>query len=197
MTQRQVDWCDLSCIDSHSFVHCPPLLSFVCLRLTILPPWDECPNYKVIEFFNGLRYIWKHAWDLGPTVFANEQTCSMQWQSIYNTHCGKFKRIGDGIQTDAIADNGYTIDFYFCNEPVTKIWISAGLSPMHAWLLHMFEKFPDLYPQVNMDNSFNSVQFTIAGAYCKTKELTQGVLRKNGHGLQTSSILNITQWTRV
>jgi len=150
--------------------------------LTISPPRAECPNYKVNEFFNWLRYIWKHAWDLGPTVSADEQTCSMQGQSIYKTRCGKFKRIGDGIQTDAIADDGYTFDFYFRNEPVAKKWISAGLSPMHARLLHMFEIFLDLYHRVNMDNLFNSVKFSIAAANCKTKVLTQGVFRKNSRG---------------
>ncbi len=51
---------------------------------------------------------------------ADEQTCSMQGKSQYKTRCGKYKRIGDGIQTDEIADNGYTFDFYFQNELVAK-----------------------------------------------------------------------------
>ncbi len=106
----------------------------------------------------------------------------MQGQSIYKTRCGKFKQIGNGIQTDAIADNSYTFDFYFRNEPVDRKWIQQGLSPMHARLLHMFENFSDLYHRVNMDNLFNSVQFTIAAAGCKTKLLTQVVLRKSGRG---------------
>ncbi len=37
--------------------------------LTIPPPWAKCPNFKVNEFFNWLRHIWKCAWDLGPTYW--------------------------------------------------------------------------------------------------------------------------------
>ncbi len=51
----------------------------------------------------------------------------MQGKLQCKTWCSKFKRIGDGIQTNAIADDGYTFDFYFCNKPVqksglTKVW---------------------------------------------------------------------------
>ncbi len=46
----------------------------------------------------------------------------------------------------------------------------------------MFESFPDHFHQVDMDNLFNSVQFSIAAANCKTKVLTQRILRKNGRG---------------
>ncbi len=115
-------------------------------------------------------------------VSADEQTCSMQGKSQYKTRCEKHKRIGDGIQTNTIADDGYTFDFYFWNEPVPKKWIGLGLLPMHARLLHMFEKFRDLHHSVNMENLFNSVNFTIAAATCKTKVRTQGVLHKSNCG---------------
>mmetsp|Transcript_14413 Transcript_14413/g.30257 ORF Transcript_14413/g.30257 Transcript_14413/m.30257 type:complete len:556 (-) Transcript_14413:739-2406(-) len=151
--------------------------------ITSPPPRAECPNYKVHEFFNWLRYIWKKAWDLGPIVSADEQTCTMHGKSQYKTRCGKYKRIGDGIQTDAIADDGYTWDFYFRNEPVNSKWIKKGLSPMHARLLHMFENFRDSFHVVNMYNFFNSVNFTIEAANCKSKVLTQGVLQKSGRGV--------------
>ncbi len=105
----------------------------------IVPPLQEqCPNYKTNDFFNWLHHIWKEASILGPTVSANEQTCSMQGKLQYNTRCRKCKQNGDGIQTDAIADDGYTFDFYFRNEPVNTKWTRQSLLPMHAWLLHMF-----------------------------------------------------------
>ncbi len=100
--------------------------------LTVPPPCAQCPNYKVKEFFNWLHIIWKEAWDLGPVVSANEQTYSMQGKSQYKTCCWKYKRIGDGLQTDAITNDGYTFDFYFRNEPVDNKWIKKGLLPMHA-----------------------------------------------------------------
>lgn len=52
----------------------------------------------------------------------------MQDKSEFKCRCGKFERLGDGLQTDAIADDGYTYDFYFRNEPVPKKWLDAGFS---------------------------------------------------------------------
>ncbi len=114
---------------------------------------------------------------------ADEQTCSMQGKSQYKTCCGKYKKIGDEIQTNAIADDGYTFDFYFWNKPVPEKWISLGLLPMHARLLHMLENFKDLHHSFNMDSLFNSVNFTIAAATCTTKVRTQGVLCKSYCGV--------------
>ncbi len=66
---------------------------------------------------------------------------------------------------------------------IPKKLIEKGLRPMHIHLLHMFENFCDVYYHMNMDNLFNSVQFTVAAAMCKTMVLTQGVLWKNGRGV--------------
>lgn len=81
--------------------------------LTVVRPQGEGPNFKVNECFNWLRYIWKEVWKMGPFASADEQTCSMHGKSQYKTCCRKCKRIGDGIQTGAIANDGYTINFYF------------------------------------------------------------------------------------
>jgi hypothetical protein len=77
-------------------------------------PKDKCPNFKVDEFFCRRCYIWKEAWCLGKEFSVDEQTCKMQGQSDeYKMRCGNYNRLGDGIQTDCIADDGYTFDFYF------------------------------------------------------------------------------------
>ena len=81
--------------------------------LTNPPPAHECPNYKVDELYWWLRYIMPQAWNLSKNFSVDEQTCKMQGKSIHKTRCGKYKRLGDGIQCDAIADDGYTYDFYF------------------------------------------------------------------------------------
>ena len=81
-------------------------------------PKDKCPNFKVDEFFCWLRYIWKEVWVLARGFSVNEQTCKMQGKSEYKSCCGKFKRLGDGLQGDCVADNGYTWDFHFCNKPI-------------------------------------------------------------------------------
>ncbi len=46
----------------------------------------------------------------------------------------------------------------------------------------MFENFENFHHVVNMDNLFNSVNFTIEAATCKTKVLTQGILQKSNCG---------------
>ena len=84
------------------------------------PPKLQFPNYKVDEFFRWNRNIWKEAWILNKNFSIDDQTCKMQGKSEYKTRCGKFKMIGDGIQTDCMADDGYTYYFYFHNEPVNQ-----------------------------------------------------------------------------
>ncbi len=62
----------------------------------------------------------------------------MQGKSEYKTCCGKFKQLGGKIQTDCVANDGYTYDFYFRNKPVDNGLLSNGFFPIHCCLLHMF-----------------------------------------------------------
>ena len=102
---------------------------------------------------------WKEAWILADNVSVNEQTCKIQGYSIHKNRCGKYKRIGYGIQIDCIADDGFTWDFYFRNEPVDKKCTDMEMLPMHASLLHMFSGLRDEVHYCNMDNLFNSVMY--------------------------------------
>jgi len=149
----------------------------------IPPAKEKCPNVKVDELFRWCRHVWKEAWVLSKNFSVDEQTCKMQGKSEYKTRCGKFKRIGDGIQTDCIADDGYTYDFYFRNEPVDTKWIDKGMCPMHARLLHMFGNLREVGHQCKMDNLFNSVSLARAAYMLQTKVLIHGVIRKSGRGV--------------
>ena len=106
----------------------------------------------------------------------------MQRKSEYKTCCGKFKRLGDGIQTDCIADDGYTWDFYFCNEPVDKEMLAKGNCPMHCCLLHMYGNLQDSGHGCKMDNLFNSVKLVCSTYSLDKPVLIHGVLRKSGRG---------------
>ena len=151
--------------------------------LTVPPPKQECPNFKVDEFFEWMRHIFKEAWLLGPNFAIDEQTAKMQGTTEYKTRCGKYKRIGDGIQADAIADDGYTWTFYFRNEPVKKKWLDKGMSPLHARVLHMLEQLRDKGHRCKMDNLFNSVRLAREAYHLPQKVLTDGVIRKSGRGV--------------
>ena len=119
---------------------------------------------------------------MGKDFSIDKQTCKMQGKSEYKTHCGKFKRLGDGIQTDCIADDGYTWDIYFCNEPVDKEMLAKGNCPMHCHLLYMYGKLQDSGHGCKMDNLFNSVKL-LRSAYSLIKPvLIHGVLRKSDRG---------------
>ena len=96
--------------------------------------------------------------------------------------CGKYKRLGNGIQTDCIADDGYTFDFYFQNETVSTDLLAEGLSPMHCWLVHMFGNLRESGHRCKMDNLFNSVRLAQAAYSLSKPVLIHGVLRKSGQG---------------
>jgi hypothetical protein len=146
------------------------------------PSKDRCPNFKVDELFRWCRYIWKEAWCLGKEFSVDEQTCKMQGKSEYKTRCGKYKRLGDGIQIDCIADDGYTFDFYFRNEPVSADLLAQGLCPMHCRLVHMFGNLRESGHGCKMDNLFNSVRLAQAAYSLEKPVLIHGVLRKSGRG---------------
>jgi hypothetical protein len=120
------------------------------------PLKTQCPNFKVNELFQWLRYIWKEAWELAKDFSIDKQSCKMQGKSEYKTRCGKFTRLGDGIQDNCIADNGYTWDFYFQNEPINQVLLAQGYCPMHCRLLHMFQNLHESLVCCAMDNLFNS-----------------------------------------
>ena len=99
---------------------------------------DKCLNFKVDEFFYWLWHIWKEAWILAKGFLLDKQTVLMKGKSEYETRCGKFKRLSDGLQGDCIADDGYTWYFYLRNEPCNPELLAQGYSPMHCRILHMF-----------------------------------------------------------
>ena len=151
--------------------------------MMIPPPKLQCLNYKVDKFFRWNRHIWKEVWTLNKNFSIDEQTYKMQGKSEYKTRCGKFKRIGDGIQTDCMADYGYTYDFYFCNEPVDQKCLDMGMCVMHSRLLHIFVNLKTQGHWCNMDNLFNSVKLAREAYSLWARVLIHGVIRKSIRGV--------------
>ena len=118
----------------------------------------------------------------------DKRTCKIQGNSQYKTRCGKYKRIGDGIQTDCIEDDGFTCDFYFRNEPVDEKWIHMGMSLMHARLLHMYSGLRDVSHSCKIDNLFNLVNLPHQSFALPAKVKTNGVLRKSQRGVHPSVV---------
>ena len=93
---------------------------------------------------------------------ADKQTCPMQGQSINKLRCGKFKRVGDGLQADCLAFDGYTFGFYFRNEPVDEKWVQLDLAPLHCQLMHMCSRLDNQGHECNVDNLYNYLRFSCA-----------------------------------
>jgi len=62
--------------------------------LTMPPPKDQCPNFKVDEFFRWLHYIWKEAWCLSEEFSNNKHTLQMQGKSEYKTRIEEIQAVG-------------------------------------------------------------------------------------------------------
>jgi len=93
--------------------------------------------------FCWCRHVWKATWVLGKKKLIDKQTCKTQGRSEYKTRCGKYKRLGDDIQADCIADDGFTYNFYFRNKPPDRTWTDQGFCPIHSRLLHMFQNLTE------------------------------------------------------
>jgi hypothetical protein len=68
---------------------------------------------------------------LGECASVDEMTIGFQ-----GSHKDKrritYKAEGDGLQWDALCQEGYCYQHYFRNDPAPKKYIALGLSPLHA-----------------------------------------------------------------
>ena len=56
-----------------------------------------------------------------------------------------YKKEGSGFQWNAICDDGRTFTFYFRHEPPPVEYTSAGLSPLRAQVMALFDDVTDEY----------------------------------------------------
>ena len=107
----------------------------------------------------------------------------MQGESEYKACCGKFKSLGDGLQCDYIADDGYIFNFYLRNEPVPHKWIDISFYLMHARLLHMFANFEDVGHLVKMNKFFVAVKLVLEVYSLPTRVGIHGVISNINRGV--------------
>ncbi len=86
------------------------------------------------------------------------------------------------MQGDCIADDGYTRDFYFWNEPCNPELLANGYCQMHCRLLYMFMNLRESGHRCKMDNLFNLVKLAQAMYSLPNPVLIHGVMRKSGRG---------------
>ncbi len=85
------------------------------------------------------------------------------------------KKIGDGIEADCIADDGYTWDYYFWNKPFNEALMAKGFCPMHCRLIYIFGNLTDIGHKCKMENLFNSVNLASAAYSLPQKVKIHGI----------------------
>ena len=123
----------------------------------IIPP-PNSSNWKIKEFLKWIKRVSKKARILAKRISVDEQTTGFQGR-----HSSKlritYKKEGDGFQYDALCDDGYTFTFYFCHEPPPVEYTSAGLFPLHARVMSLFDDVNDEYQKCGVDNLYMYAKF--------------------------------------
>ena len=70
-----------------------------------------------------------------------------------------YKKEGDGFQCDTLCDDGYTLTFYLSHNPPPVEYTSAGLSPLHARVMALFDDVTDEYHECVVDNLYMYAKF--------------------------------------
>ena len=96
-----------------------------------------------------------------------------------------YKDEGDGFQCDALAQDGWTHQVYFRNEPAPAQYLRMGLSPLHARVMWLFDCVQHKWHVCGLDNLYNSAKFCRT-SYVQNKVLINGVTRVGGRGLPSS-----------
>ena len=127
------------------------------------------------------------AWRLGHDghdISGDEQTIGFQGCHVDKLRI-TYKAEGDGFQCDAICDAGYTWTFFFQNIPAPQKWIHLGYSPLHSWILAMFDQLEDKNHNCWFDN--DRIPSTTSGAEPPRDARDSGSARSHSTHLETSS----------
>ena len=89
---------------------------YVQVPLLTVPNHKKCPNFKVDHFFKWIKYINIIVWHPGKNLAGGYRNVSFKGQHV-DTIMINFKKAGCRLQDDALCDDGYTIKFYFQNNP--------------------------------------------------------------------------------
>ena len=141
------------------------------------PHHKACNNSKVIPFLIHLSEVIKEAWEIGQNLAVGKHTIGFQGQHADELRIN-FKNNGDGFQAGCFCKYGYTLSFYFWNEPPLQHCIDKELYPLHACVIGLIDYVTELHHPIGMDNLYTSVKFTKAWLNNPKKVLIHGVIRK-------------------
>ena len=143
------------------------------------PARDEYPNWKIRPIIKWMNYQCPQAWDLGRAVSVDEMTMRFKGKHRDKRRI-TYKAEGDGFQSDALCEDGYTYQIYMRNSPAPKKYLRKKLSPLHSRTMALFDSLQHNHHHIGMDNLYNSAAFCKAAYRHPRKVLCHGVARKAG-----------------
>jgi hypothetical protein len=123
---------------------------------------------------------------LGRTFSVDEQTIGFQGHHVDKRRI-TYKDEGDGFQCDCLAQDGWTHQVYFRNEPAPAEYLRMGLSPLHARVMWLFDCVKHKWHVCGLDNLYNPAKFCQT-SFIQNKVLINGVTRLGSSGLPSSII---------
>ena len=122
------------------------------------------------------------AWALVRALAVDEMTMGFKGRNRDKRQI-TYKAEGDGLQADALCDDGYTYQVYLFNDTAPKKYLKQGLSLLHSRTMALFDSLEDYYHHIGMDNLYNSAAFCRAAYNHPRKVLCYGVARMSGRGI--------------
>ena len=124
-----------------------------------------------------MNYLFPKAWKLRQDFSIEKMTLCFQGR-----HKDKiiitYKRAVDGFQCDALFENGFTYQLHFCNHPAPPKYIKMNLSPLHYFLMDLFDSLQDKNHVCGMDELYNSSTFCRKLYTHDKRVMVHGVARK-------------------
>lgn len=156
---------------------------FACQDPRITPPnRDKEPNWKVRPLLTWMNYIFPSLWLLACAFSVDEMTMGFKGHHKDKLRI-TYKNEGDGFQSDALCQDGFTYQIWMCNDRAPSRYLKKGLSPLHARVMGLFDSLKEDHHQCAMDNLYNSAAFCKHAYNHKKKVLCHGVTRSGMRGI--------------
>ena len=106
-----------------------------------------------------MNYLFPLIWVLGVCFAIDEITFI-----FHGMHADKeritYKSKGGGFQADALCEDGFFDQFYFRNDPAYVDYTKTRLSPLHSYVMTLFDLVEGNHHVCGMDNLYNSLTFS-------------------------------------
>ena len=129
-----------------------------------------------------MNYLYPKTWKLGREFSIEKTTLGFQGRYKDKRRIA-YKRAGDGFQCDAIFENGFTYQVYFCKHSAPPNYINMNLSPLYSSVMALFYALQDKNHVCGMDNLYKSATFCRKAYTHEKRVMVHGLARKGMRGI--------------